>query len=77
MIRMHAEPIEQLIRSLRCEMDEIFFADTATEFIFTYFGEDLEWFERKRDTIRKISTAESFPVRPFVKGFMEKTTTCI
>lgn len=76
MIEMHATPLEQLADDLRFEMERIFFKDTVDEFIFTYLGEDLEWFNRKRETIRKVSTSQTFPKRPFIESAKsEKTCT--
>ncbi|CAL2036506.1 unnamed protein product [Caenorhabditis brenneri] len=72
MIEMHANPLEQISEDLRFEMETVFFKDTVDEFLFTYLADDLEWLNRKRETIKKISTAKTFPKRPFIESAKSK-----
>uniref|UniRef100_A0A1I7TM51 beta-N-acetylhexosaminidase n=1 Tax=Caenorhabditis tropicalis TaxID=1561998 RepID=A0A1I7TM51_9PELO len=78
LIEMHAGPLEQISESLRFEMEKIFFKDTVDEFLFTYLGEDLEWLNKKRETIKKVSATKTFPKRPFVDSATSKmvSTSC-
>ncbi|CAO4369451.1 unnamed protein product [Caenorhabditis nigoni] len=76
MIEMHAVPLERIAEDLRFEMDKIFYKDTIDEFLFTYLGEDLEWLNKKRETIKKVSNAKAFPKRPFVESAKSIGTQC-
>ncbi|PIC42660.1 hypothetical protein B9Z55_009665 [Caenorhabditis nigoni] len=76
MIEMHAVPLERIAEDLRFEMDKIFYKDTIDEFLFTYLGEDLEWLNKKRETIKKVSDAKAFPKRPFVESAKSIGTQC-
>lgn len=64
-VQMYKGDLENLVRQLRTEMNQVFFPDTVDEFIYTYIQEDLNKLVSLTEAARRIATIKTFPGRPF------------
>ena len=63
---MHLEPLERLIDEFRREADQIYFPETADEYIFVYMSDIVEFLRSRRDRALAMRSRRTFLKRPFI-----------